>query len=515
MNKKCVVYTRVSSEKQVDGYSLDSQADLCTKRASQLGYEVANIFKEEGVSAKTTNRPELIKLLSYCKDKKNNISAVFVYSLSRLNRNTGNHIAIQALLAKSGVSIISLTEQIDDSPTGVFVTTMFAAMGQMENELRAVNVTNSLKRRFLEGNITSYPPLGYKMVKHNGKSTAQIDPRSFYALRELSLKVAHEGWTLSDVAKELDKRGIKYITRSKKVKVTAKSLSKTLSNKFYIGTLVSQKYGEVEGKHTPMFTEDEYYEIKSALSGRKPHSKKRSLLREDFKLRQIVRCIDCNKFLTSSWSQGRSKKYSQYYCTSRGVHPIKSFNGDRMEKEFLLLLNKVSYDEDYLKWFVEFAKEKYHTQYDSINNSFKQVQKDVEDLKAAKKMAQKKNISGLYSDEEYKDLRDEYDTEIEVKMGILAEKKLLRTDIDIVLEFMVYYLSNLDRVWLDSTPEGRVAITGSIFPSGVVYNGKSFSNHSLGHGYKLIVDISNDIVSGEPERIRTSNQYLKRVLLYR
>ena len=29
MQKLCVIYTRVSSEKQIDGYSLDSQQELC------------------------------------------------------------------------------------------------------------------------------------------------------------------------------------------------------------------------------------------------------------------------------------------------------------------------------------------------------------------------------------------------------------------------------------------------------------------------------------------------------
>ena len=35
MSKYCVVYVRVSTERQLDGYSLDSQVDLCTKKAQQ------------------------------------------------------------------------------------------------------------------------------------------------------------------------------------------------------------------------------------------------------------------------------------------------------------------------------------------------------------------------------------------------------------------------------------------------------------------------------------------------
>lgn len=66
-----VVYLRVSTEEQVDNYSLDTQEDICKKEADRKALTVVKIFREEGRSAKTINgRPALIEMLEYCRKNK-------------------------------------------------------------------------------------------------------------------------------------------------------------------------------------------------------------------------------------------------------------------------------------------------------------------------------------------------------------------------------------------------------------------------------------------------------------
>ncbi len=55
-----IIYTRVSIEEQAKhGYSLSKQELECKNFAVRNGYDILKIFKEEGVSAKSTNRPQL------------------------------------------------------------------------------------------------------------------------------------------------------------------------------------------------------------------------------------------------------------------------------------------------------------------------------------------------------------------------------------------------------------------------------------------------------------------------
>lgn len=82
--KKAVLYLRVSTEEQVDNFSLDTQAEICTKEAEKRGYSVIETFREEGHSAKSiTGRPVFIQLLEYCRKHKHAVQAVLLCAEDR------------------------------------------------------------------------------------------------------------------------------------------------------------------------------------------------------------------------------------------------------------------------------------------------------------------------------------------------------------------------------------------------------------------------------------------------
>src|SRR5690606_27970498 len=123
--KKALIYLRVSSEEQVDNFSLDTQEGICRKEAQKRGYEVGEIFQEEGRSAKNIlGRPVLINLLEYVRKNKNKIDALIIYRLDRISRQTADYLAIRKKLAECGVTIISATEPTGNSPTEKLVETI-------------------------------------------------------------------------------------------------------------------------------------------------------------------------------------------------------------------------------------------------------------------------------------------------------------------------------------------------------------------------------------------------------
>ena len=161
--KKALLYFRVSTEEQVDNFSLDTQEDICKKEAEKRGYQVVEMFREEGRSAKSiTGRTTLIQLLEYCRKHKNNVQAVFVYRLDRVSRITADYLAIRKKLAENGVMIISASEPTGDSPTEKLVETILTGFAQLDNDIRSERARNGLKARFLSGMIVSgQVPLGY------------------------------------------------------------------------------------------------------------------------------------------------------------------------------------------------------------------------------------------------------------------------------------------------------------------------------------------------------------------
>ncbi len=87
----CLVYCRVSTEEQADkGYSLDAQEKLCREFAERSSYRVAGVYRDEGKSGTTLDRPALQDLLAKCTNG-TVINAVIVQETDRLARNTHDH----------------------------------------------------------------------------------------------------------------------------------------------------------------------------------------------------------------------------------------------------------------------------------------------------------------------------------------------------------------------------------------------------------------------------------------
>jgi len=81
-----VIYTRVSSQEQADNNgSLETQKRQCEQCAKTLGIKICNFFGEPYESAKTDDRKEFQKMLSYVK-KNRHISMIIVDNYDRFSR---------------------------------------------------------------------------------------------------------------------------------------------------------------------------------------------------------------------------------------------------------------------------------------------------------------------------------------------------------------------------------------------------------------------------------------------
>lgn len=466
--KKAVIYLRVSTEEQVDNYSLNTQEDICQKEAMRRGYEVVMIFREEGRSAKTIKgRPVLIQLIEYCRKKNNNINAVFVYRLDRISRQTSDYLAIRKKLTESEVNIISASEPTGDSPTEKLVETMLAAFGQLDNDIRGERARNGLRARFLSGLISTPPPFGYLLQSgYAVKDSATFDKmKKAWDLMATGTKSIKEMVEVINSWKLKNRKGQIH-------KMTTSTLHRIFRSKFYMGILTSNKYSdEVKGQHTPMITEEEFYKVQSILDGRNPNKIALAYRVRDnptFPLRRFAKCGKCSSSLTGYWSQGRTKKYAYYrcgkFCTGKAVKV------EVLENMLLEELKKITPTKECLELFINFIQTEYYKRLSRLQKLRNDADNQITSLYDLRKQLVEKNLSGVYSDEIFKEQVAIVEDKILKAQIAKHDETFDKYEINKLTDFIKILLADLGEAYKRSGISQKKALLGAIFPSGVVWN---------------------------------------------
>jgi len=335
-----IVYCRVSSKEQIEGTSLESQESACREYARQHDLAVVRVFIERGESAKFADRTQLLDLIDYCKANKGVVQVLLVWKVDRFARNVGDHFNVKALLAKYGVRIVSVTEPIDTKPEGKLMETILAGFAQFDNDIRALRTVQGMNKKLQEGISPWKPPLGYKTATVRGEKKNQPDVPCqplFGLLQKAWKEFATGGYTKAEMLRLMTNWGI--LARHGKP-MSPQSLDYVFSNPYYAGILKNPFAGEEhQGKHVPMVSREEFARVQQVINRSRravPHHGSHP----DFPLRGLVRCPTCRRYMTASFSRGRSKQYPYYRCLG-GCNTGTSYPAAPIHEEFAKFLDGV------------------------------------------------------------------------------------------------------------------------------------------------------------------------------
>jgi DNA invertase Pin-like site-specific DNA recombinase len=269
---KGIIYTRVSSDEQIKGTSLDDQEAVCRKYCDDKGIEIMEVFREEGASAKTADREEFLRAIEYCRKNKKIMDVFVVAKVDRFARNTEDHFGVRKILIDYGVSLHSVTEPIGNTPVEKFIETVLAGNAELDNSTRSYRCVRGMRARLKQGIYPWRPPIGYvcSHFKRQGLKKNEPDPpdgRIFTILQKGLREYARGSVSQVELTALYDKWGLGSL-RGKKT--TSKFVNGLLTKHldFYAGILKTHLLEEeIEGLHEPMITKDEYYRIRLILSG--------------------------------------------------------------------------------------------------------------------------------------------------------------------------------------------------------------------------------------------------------
>jgi site-specific DNA recombinase len=471
-----IIYTRVSSDEQIKGTSLEFQEELCRKYCAEKGIDVLELFREEGASAKTADRKELLRALEYCRKHKSQVQAFIVAKVDRFARNTEDHFYVRKLLLEYGVTLHSVTEPIGNSPTEKFVETVLAASSEFDNAIRKQRCTDGMVARLGQGIWPWKPPPGYRCqhAKKQGEKKTRPDPPDpeLFPLLQRALKEYAKGVVHSqaELARLLDSWGLRTIRGRQ---TTPQFVDRLLGThlKFYAGVLVSPFTGEERpGQHTPMITSEEFHRIRLVRSG------KAKIMRRDrqnplFPLRRTISCGSCHRLLTGGVSRGNGGQYAYYHCSNRQCPRYgKAIPKSQLESAFVRYLTAVAPREDRLAVFGEVVLDLWRTNRVKGDVEREKYGRQIAELEERRKRIFEMREDGSYSREEFRERLAEAEGQLADLKRSAGNVTMEDFDIEAALSYALQFIQNLSTEWFKVPRSLRPRFQKLVFPFGIPYD---------------------------------------------
>lgn len=512
--KRAVMYLRVSTEEQVDNYSLETQEKICVQEAQRRGIEILQVFKEEGRSAKTiAGRPVLVEMLDFCRENKKDIDALIVYRLDRLSRQLQDYLAIRKRLAEYDISLISASEPTGNSPTERFIESMLASFAQMDNDVKSERTRNGLRARFLAGLPSGVPPFGYK----NENGYAVKDLKMWDKIKASWELMATGTKTLSEMATIMNEWGLRQPFKGREYLLSPQAISRMFRNKFYMGILTSQRYPEeVRGQHIPIVSEALFYRVQAVIDGRSTNIHvplaKRARDNAEFPLRRIVKCR-CGSTLTGAWSKGKRAKYAYYVCNKRCGTP--SVPVDKLNTATVVLLSSITPTKECLDAFIALLRRTYYQRGTQLQKRREKANIELKKLQELRQSLIQKNLSGVYSDEIFKEQNKLIEDQIATLHLTQDDELMEKYNLEAIVSFMKDKFANLGTTYQLSTLSQIRVLLCSIFPSGLTWDYPGFSNTEISPLYQAVrMFEQNGLGLGALSGSRTHNLNVRNVVLY-
>jgi len=333
--KKAAIYARVSTGKQAAGnLSLPDQERQCKVYADAKGFEIAEVFVDAGLSARSDNRPAFQRMINLACTAHRPFDVILIHSQSRFTRNTKDLLVYKEKLEDNGVSLLSITQDLGDGETADVLGTVLGALDEYQSKETAKHVSRSMIENARQGYWNgSQPPFGFKTyaAETRGariKKKIEIDEHEAEIVRLIfTLYVFGNGASgplgVKRIAAQLNGQG--FSTRTDKP-FRLQYIGKILRNAAYIGDChfnktdsrrkVDRPQVEWVAFAMPRIIDDAcFYATQEKLDRQHPLKTAPRLVRSSVLLTSVATCGDCGAPMRKQ--SGKYGQYHYYRCSKK------------------------------------------------------------------------------------------------------------------------------------------------------------------------------------------------------
>ena len=356
------IYCRLSKDDEQKGESasIQNQRDMLEHYVKAKGWNIFDVYVDNGYTGLNTNRPSFQRLIKDVEDKK--VDIVITKDLSRLGRNylqTGYYT--ENFFPKNGVRYIAVNDGVDTLQDNNEIVPFKNVL----NEFYSRDVSKKMKSAYLtrarQGKFTGcLAPFGY--VKNpDDTHTLIVDGETKWIVEKI-YELAISGYGTQAIRRMLfdekiptptwwnRKKGLR--NKTTKLEKTVKNgeywwdtttIKEIIENPVYLGHTASQKANYqfkigwlsdkpkddwimVENTHEPIISEDTYKMANEKLKSRKRPFK----TGEESIFSGLVKCPDCGKALNLGRNNSKNKeklltcntyrRYGKNLCTQHRIY---------------------------------------------------------------------------------------------------------------------------------------------------------------------------------------------------
>lgn len=380
---KAILYVRVSSKEQSEGYSLDAQIDLLQAYASKNGFEVTRVFQETE-SAKKGGRPLFNEMLQMI--EKTPGLHLLVEKTDRLYRNAYDWATLDPDRLSVNIHLVKENEilQRDSKSHQKFIHGIKVLMAKNFIDNLSEETRKGMYKKLESGGYPFMAPVGYKNnpISHD----VVIDDEYAPFIRRAFDEFSSGRYSLMALNQMLYDEGFR--SKRAKSRPNKEAMKRVLTNKFYYGVM-EVKGTLYQGKHQPLISKELYDRVQKLIGDiRKPR-----LGTKDLAFKGLLKCAHCGRSITGEEKRKASgKTWVYYHCTGvRGECSNVTYLEEKgIEAAFSRAIAKLSIPEEVVELTRKALIQSHESQQEYHQNALKSIRIESSKLQRL--------IDGAYED---------------------------------------------------------------------------------------------------------------------
>jgi site-specific DNA recombinase len=331
-----VIWARVSSREQKEGYSIDAQLRANRDKAQANGWHVAREFVIAESAKRGAERKAFNEMYAWVRAnaQREKIKAILSHKLDRVCRNMRDAVRLQDLEDTCGVHLEFVDNQFGPGAAGALSFNVMAAVAQYYSDNLRSEVLKGLDEKVRQGWPSGHAPFGYVNVdEDDADEPVQPHPDTSQTVRRIFELYASGGYTFASLAEQLEREG--HVFRKSQARFNRTALSYILNNRFYIGEL--HRNGQVfEGRYQRLVDRATFDACQDILGGK---NRRTGCLEHAF-AGGLFQCAYCGQSITGERIRrklqgGGVREHLYYRCANNHPgpdHPTVRWKAEDLEQ---------------------------------------------------------------------------------------------------------------------------------------------------------------------------------------